>query len=86
MPQRRSGAPGARQPAIIDEVPAGPALQGWPLLVDADARTVADRRRLGFAGTSRSRWRSTRRATLVADPELDLIGIPETDAAATLDR
>ena len=37
-------------PAIIDEVPAGRLYKDGSLLVDAEERTVADRRRLGFAG------------------------------------
>ena len=41
-------APG--DPAIIDEVPAGRLYKDGCLLVDAQARTVADRRRLGFVG------------------------------------
>ena len=39
-------APGA--PGIIDEVPAGRLYKDGSLFVDAEARTVADRRRLGF--------------------------------------
>src|SRR5499427_3709558 len=41
-------APG--EPAIIDEVPAGRLYKDGSLLVEAEARTVADRRRLGFVG------------------------------------
>ncbi len=36
---------------IIDEVPAGRLYKDGTLLVEADARTVADRRRLSFAGS-----------------------------------
>ena len=39
-------APG--RPEVIDEVPAGRLYKDGALLVDAEARTVADRRRLGF--------------------------------------
>ena len=35
---------------VIDEVPAGRIYKDGTLLVEADARTVADRRRLSFAG------------------------------------
>ena len=41
-------APGAA--GIIDEVPAGRLYKDGALLVEAEERTVPDRRRLGFAG------------------------------------
>ncbi|MEP7030320.1 MAG: MBL fold metallo-hydrolase, partial [Pseudolabrys sp.] len=50
------------------------------LLVEADSRTVADRRRLSFAGAVSVALAITDKGELVADPELDLIGIPERDA------
>ena len=49
------------------------------LLVEADARTVADRRRLSFAGSVSVALAITDKGELAADPELDLIGIPERD-------
>jgi ribonuclease J len=64
---------------LIDEVPAGRIYKdGW-LLVDAQARTVADRRRLSFAGAVSVALALTDKGVLAADPELDLIGIPERD-------
>ena len=40
----------SRKRGIIDEVPVGRLYKDGTLLVEADARTVADRRRLSFAG------------------------------------
>ena len=42
-------APG--EPVVIDEVPAGRIYKDGHLLVQAEARTVADRKRLSFAGS-----------------------------------
>jgi ribonuclease J len=71
-------APG--RPAVIDEVPEGRIYKDGRLLVDAEARTVADRRRLGFVGMAAVALALDERGMLVADPEVDLIGIPEADA------
>jgi ribonuclease J len=49
------------------------------LLVEADARTVADRRRLSFGGAISVAIAITDKGELVEDPSLDLIGIPERD-------
>ncbi len=72
-------APGG--PAVIDEVPEGRLYKDGRLLVEAEARTVADRRRLGFVGIAAVAIALDERGALVADPQVDLIGIPETDAA-----
>jgi len=69
-------APDAR---IIDEVPTGRIYKDGTLLVAADARTVADRRRLSFAGAVTVALALTEDGRLAADPECDLIGIPERD-------
>ncbi len=69
-------APDAR---VIDEVPAGRLYKDGALIVEADARTVADRRRLSFAGAVSVALAITDKGVLAADPELDLIGIPERD-------
>jgi len=75
-------APG--QPAIIDEVPAGRLYKDGGLLVDAQARTVADRRRLGFVGIVSVALAVTERGEMVGDIELEMTGIPETDAEGNL--
>jgi len=71
-------APGA--PGIIDEVPAGRLYKDGSLLVGAEERTVADRRRLGFAGVVSVALALSERGELVADPEIRLTGVPEADA------
>ena len=67
------------QVRIVDEVPAGRIYKDGMLLVEADARTVADRRRLSFAGVVSVAIAITEKGELVEDPSLDLIGIPERD-------
>jgi len=69
----------APQVGIIDEVPAGRLYKDGALLVEADARTVADRRRLGFAGAVSVALAISEKGELIDDPSLDLIGIPERD-------
>jgi ribonuclease J len=71
-------APG--DPGKIDEVPAGRLYKDGALLVSAEERTVADRRRLGFAGVVSVALAISERGELVADPEITLTGIPEADA------
>ena len=61
-------APDAR---VIDEVPAGRLYKDGALIVEADARTVADRRRLSFAGAVSVALAITDKGVLAADPELD---------------
>jgi ribonuclease J len=64
---------------LIDEVPSGRIYKdGW-LLVEAEARTVADRRRMSFAGAVSVALALTAKGEMVDDPSLDLIGIPERD-------
>src|SRR3954470_4219560 len=75
-------APG--DPAVIDEVPAGRLYKDGGLLVDAQARTVADRRRLGFVGVVSVALAMTERGEMVGDLELEMTGIPETDAGGNL--
>jgi ribonuclease J len=64
---------------IIDEVAAGRLYKDGSLLVAADSRTVADRKRLSFAGCVSVALALDNKGQLAADPELDLIGIPERD-------
>ena len=64
---------------IIDELPSGRLYKDGSLLVEADARMVADRRRLSFAGMVSVALALTDKGELVDDPSLDLIGIPERD-------
>jgi len=71
-------APG--DPTKIDEVPAGRLYKDGSLVVSAEERTVADRRRLGFAGMVSVALAVSGRGELICDPHVRLIGIPEADA------
>jgi ribonuclease J len=68
-------------PAIIDEVPVGRFYKDGRILVDAQARTIPDRRRLGFAGIVSVALALSEQGELLADPEIELTGIPETNTA-----
>ncbi len=70
----------APEAGIIDEVPAGRLYKDGNLVISAEGRTVADRRRLSFAGAVSVALALSERGELAADPEIDLIGLPETDA------
>jgi len=74
-------APG--DPGKIDEVPAGRLYKDGSLIVSAEERTVADRRRLGFAGMVSVALAVSGRGDLIGDLQVRLIGIPE---AGTLGR
>ncbi len=67
----------APEPGVVDTVPAGRLYKDGNVLVDATARTIADRRRLSFAGAISVALALTEKGELAADPEIDLIGIPE---------
>src|SRR6266571_9267886 len=71
-------APG--DPAKIDEVPAGRLYKDGSLVVSAEERTVADRRRLGFAGMVSVALAVSGRGELICDPHVTLTGIPAADA------
>jgi ribonuclease J len=71
-------APGT--PGVVDEVPSGRLYKDGALLVGAGERTVQDRRRLGFAGVVSVALAVTERGDIVGDPEIELTGVPETDA------
>jgi ribonuclease J len=71
-------APGPAE--IVDEVPSGRLYKDGSLLVDSQAATVAARRRLSFAGMVSIALVLSDKGLLVADPEVELIGVPDTDA------
>jgi ribonuclease J len=73
----------APQPGIIGEVPAGRIYKDGALLVGADQRTVADRRRLGFVGIVSVALTLSHKGELVTGPRVELTGIPDADAAGT---
>jgi ribonuclease J len=74
-------APGPAE--IVDEVPSGRLYKDGSLLVSAEGKTVAARRRLSFAGIVTVAIALDQKGVLHADPEIELIGIPEADAAGT---
>jgi ribonuclease J len=66
---------------IVDRLPQGRLYKDGRLVISAEARTVADRRRLGFVGiVSIALAIDDDAGTIAGDPEVELIGIPETDA------
>jgi len=65
---------------LIDEIPSGRLYKDGSLVVDAQARTVPDRRRLSFAGIVFVAVAVNDKGELSADPEVDLTGIPDKDA------
>jgi ribonuclease J len=71
-------APG--DPGIIDEIPAGRLYKDGNLLIDAQASTIADRKRLSAYGIVSVALALTEKGQLAADPEVEMIGIPETTA------
>jgi ribonuclease J len=75
-------APGA--PVVVDEVPAGRLYKDGALLVEAEAITTVERKRLAFAGVVAVSLALNDKGQLLADPVVDLIGIPERDAEGRL--
>ena len=70
-------------PEIIDKVPSGRLYKDGSLLINAKSRTVAARRRLSFSGIVTVALALSAKGQLVADPEVELIGLPDSDAAGT---
>lgn len=68
-------APG--KPGVIDQIPHGRVYKDGVVLVGADSRTIADRRRLSFVGLVTVALALTEKGALAADPEVELFGIPE---------
>jgi ribonuclease J len=73
----RLAADGAR---IIDKVPSGRLYKDGAILVNAESRTVAARRRLSFSGIISVALAINEKGQLLADPEVELIGLPDNDA------
>jgi ribonuclease J len=75
-------APGAAE--IIDALPSGRLYKDGALVIDAEARTIAARRRLSFSGIVSVALAMNDKGALVADPEIELIGLPEVDAGGAI--
>ena len=72
-------APG--EPGIIDEVPSGRLYKDGAILEDSKSRAVVERRRMAFAGCAFVALAMDEKGELADDPEIDLIGVPEKNAA-----
>jgi ribonuclease J len=72
---------GPGEAGIIDELPAGRLYKDGTILEDAKSRAVVERRKMGFAGCAFVAIAMTEKGELADDPEVDLIGIPEKNAA-----
>ena len=64
-------------PEIIDELPHGRVYKDGVVMIGANSRTIADRRRLSFVGMVTVALAVTEKGVLAADPEVELFGIPE---------
>ena len=67
----------APDPGKIDELPSGRVFKDGNILVSSDSRTVGERRRLSFAGYVSVALALTETGALSADPDVELVGIPE---------
>ncbi len=74
-------APGPAE--IVDQLPSGRLYKDGALLIEADARTVAARRRLSFSGIVTVAIAMNDKGALLGEPEIELIGLPETDMGGT---
>ena len=68
---------------IVDQLPSGRLYKDGALVIAAEARTVAARRRLSFSGVVSVAIAVNDKGALLADPEIELIGLPESDAGGT---
>ena len=72
---------GPGEPGIIDELPTGRLYKDGNILEDSKSRAVVERRRMAFAGCAFVALAMDEKGELADDPEIDLIGIPEKNAA-----
>jgi len=75
---------GPGDPGIIGEVPAGRLYKDGSILEDSKSRAVVERRRMGFAGCAFVGIAMTEQGELADDPEVDLVGMPEKNAAGEM--
>jgi ribonuclease J len=66
--------------SVIDEVPQGRLYKDGRLLIGAEDRTVADRRRLGYVGVVGVAVAVNEKGEIIANPQIETIGIPERNA------
>ncbi len=72
-------APGT--PGIVDEIPSGRLYKDGALLIEAETRTVQDRRRLAFNGIVSVAIAMNDKGDIIGEPELELDGIPDVNAS-----
>ena len=75
------GSTTSTDPGIIDQLPSGRLYKDGNILEDSKSRAVVERRRMGFAGCAFVAIAVTEKGELADDPEVDLVGIPEKNAA-----
>src|SRR5262249_24206189 len=71
-------APGSAE--IVDELPQGRLYRDGRLIVSAEQRTVADRRRLGFVGVVSVAFALDDKGALAGAPVVESIGVPDLAA------
>ncbi|HEY6670667.1 MAG TPA: ribonuclease J [Methyloceanibacter sp.] len=69
--------------AIIDEVPVGRLYRDGMVLTRADDGPVRERRKLSFAGSVAVSLVLSEKGVLLAEPEVALTGLPQTDTQGT---
>jgi ribonuclease J len=62
---------------VIDEVPSGRLYRDGTLLVEAEARTIAERKKLGFAGIVSVALALGGRGEIAGEPMVELSGLPQ---------
>src|SRR5437764_2528572 len=77
-------APGRAE--VIDEVPAARIYKDGRILLEPEARTVPERRRLAFAGVVSVALAVTEQGEIAGEPALRLTRIPERDAGGEVMR
>jgi ribonuclease J len=75
---------GPGDPGVIDELPHGRLYKDGFLLETDQARAVAERRRMSFAGAVFVALAITEKGELADDPQVDMSGVPEKDADGKL--
>jgi ribonuclease J len=68
-------APGPAK--VIDQVPSGRLYRDGTFLIEADSRTVAERKRLSFAGVISVALALGSRGEIAGEPMVELSGLPE---------
>jgi ribonuclease J len=71
-------APGGAE--VVDELPQGRLYRDGRLVIDAESRTVADRRRLGFVGVVSVAFAIDAKGALAGAPMVESLGIPDLAA------